>query len=52
MVLDVNNKLWVISTGTYAGNDGKLFRVDPSTFDIEQTIDLGANPGGDIGISH
>ncbi len=51
MVLDANNKLWVITTGTYAGNDGKLFRVDPSTFDIEQAIDLGANPGVDLGLS-
>jgi len=51
MVLDANNKLWVITTGTYGGDDGKLFRVNPTSFDIEQTIDLNANPGSDLGIS-
>ena len=29
MTLDVNNKLWVITTGTYEGHDGKLFRINP-----------------------
>ncbi len=48
MVLDVNSKLWVIATGTFAGNDGALYRVNPSTFAIEQTINLNANPGNSI----
>ncbi len=51
MVLDANNKLWVVTTGTFAGNDGKLFRVNPSTFAIEQTINLSANPGNSLGIT-
>jgi len=51
MVLDVNSKLWVITTGTFAGNDGALYRVNPSTFAIEQTINLNANPGNSIDIS-
>ncbi len=52
MVLDANNKLWVIAQGTYAGNDGKLFRINPSTFAIEQTIELGLNPANpDLAIS-
>jgi DNA-binding beta-propeller fold protein YncE len=45
MVLDANNKLWVITEGTYAGNDGKLFRINPTTLAIEDEIDLGVNPG-------
>ncbi|MBS1489926.1 MAG: hypothetical protein JSS93_05330 [Bacteroidetes bacterium] len=45
MVLDANSKLWVIATGTYGGNNGALYRVNPSTFAIEQTISLSANPG-------
>jgi hypothetical protein len=47
MVLDVNNKLWVITKGTDAGNDGKLFRINPTTLDIEEEIELGVNPGAD-----
>ncbi|GHM99417.1 hypothetical protein WSM22_09070 [Cytophagales bacterium WSM2-2] len=51
MVLDSNGKLWVITSGSYHGNDGKLYRINPSTFVIEQTIQLGLNPGIDLGIS-
>jgi hypothetical protein len=51
MVLDKNGKLWVITTGTYQGNDGKLFRVNPTTFAVEDDIDLGVNPGTDLEIS-
>lgn len=51
MVLDANNKLWVICTGTYGGNDGTLCRIDPSSLTIEATIALNANPDGDLAIS-
>ncbi|HEV8515348.1 MAG TPA: DUF5074 domain-containing protein [Cyclobacteriaceae bacterium] len=51
MVLDVNGKLWVITTGTYHGNDGALFRINPSTFAIEMMFDLSVNPGSSIDIS-
>jgi len=55
MVLDVNNKLWVITTGSstnfVGNNDGALYRVNPSTFDVEQKINLSANPGSSIDIS-
>lgn len=44
LVTDVNNKLWVIAQGTYGGNDGKLFKINPSTLAVEQTIELGINP--------
>ncbi len=51
MALDVNSKLWVITTGTYQGNDGMLYRVNPTTFAIEQSINLNANPGNNIGLT-
>jgi hypothetical protein len=51
MVLDKNGKLWVITTGTSEGNDGKLFRINPATLAIEDEIELGANPGTDLEIS-
>ncbi len=55
MALDVNNKLWVLTSGSstnYVGNnDGKLFCVNAATFAIEKTIELKANPGTDLGLS-
>jgi YVTN family beta-propeller protein len=49
MVLDANGKLWVITTGAYTGsNDGALYRLNPSTFAIEQAISLSANPGNSL----
>jgi DNA-binding beta-propeller fold protein YncE len=52
MATDANNKLWVIAQGDYQGNDGKLFRINPSTLAVEQTIELGVNPSNaDLGIS-
>jgi YVTN family beta-propeller protein len=55
MVIDANNKLWVITSGTstnfVGNNDGKLYRINPSSFAIEQTIELNANPLTDLGIS-
>src|SRR5688500_362452 len=51
MVLDANNKMWVITQGTYAGNDGKLFRLNTTTLAIEEDIDLNMNPDGDLAIT-
>lgn len=51
MVMDANNKLWVITAGTYNGDDGKLFRVNPSTLDIEDVIELNLNPETDLTIT-
>ena len=50
MVLDKNNKLWVIATGTFSG-DGKLFRINPTTLEIEDEIDLGIDPSSDLAIN-
>jgi hypothetical protein len=51
MVLDKNNKLWVITTGTFEGNDGKLFRINTSTLAVESQIDLGMNPDTELAIT-
>jgi len=57
LVIDANSKLWAITYGTgsydanynYVGNnDGALYRINPSTFAIEQTINLNANPNGNL----
>ena len=51
LVVDENDKLWVICTGTYAGNDGVLYRINPSTLEIEDSFEMGVNPDGDLAIS-
>jgi YVTN family beta-propeller protein len=51
MVLDSKNKLWVITEVTFDGNDGKLFRINPSTLDIEDEIELNINPDTDLAIT-
>jgi YVTN family beta-propeller protein len=42
-VLDSNNKLWVICGGSYKGNDGALYRINPSTNETDKHIDLSMN---------
>jgi YVTN family beta-propeller protein len=44
MVLDVNNKLWAISTGS----ESKLFRINATTFEVEQTIEIGSFAHGNL----
>lgn len=51
MVLDVNNDLWVITTGTFNGQDGRLYRINTNTLQIEQTIELNKNPETDLSIT-
>jgi DNA-binding beta-propeller fold protein YncE len=51
MVMDANNKLWVITTGTFQGNDGKLFRIDPANLTIEDVIELSLNPDTNLAIT-
>lgn len=41
MVVDRNGKLWIICSGEFGENNGKLFRVDPVSNEIEQSLDLG-----------
>jgi len=61
MVVDVNNKIWVLSDGGYPGMHGAesaaLTRIDPQSFTIEETFEfsdplsspteLSINPGKD-----
>jgi YVTN family beta-propeller protein len=47
MVIDTNNKVWVITTGS----DAELVRINPATFAVEDSIAVAANPGVDLGIS-
>lgn len=51
MVIDTNGDLWVVTTGSFTGNDGKLFRINSETLTVEQTIDLKSNVGGDLAIT-
>ncbi|RAV99792.1 YncE family protein [Pseudochryseolinea flava] len=48
LVIDKNNKLWVITTGTYGATSGKLFRVNATTFEIEEEITIEGQPSGDL----
>ena len=50
MVVDSNNKLWVITEGI-GSDDGKLFRINPSTLAIEDEIELNTKPGMNLGIT-
>lgn len=47
MVVDVNGKLWTITTGA----SSKLIRISSTTFGIEQIIEVGANAGSDLALS-
>jgi hypothetical protein len=51
MVIDNNKTLWVITSGTYQGNDGKLSRINTSTLTVEGEIALGLNPDTDLAIT-
>jgi hypothetical protein len=51
MTIDSNNKLWVITKGTFGGNDGKLFRINTSSLAIEEEIELNINPDEDLAIT-
>jgi hypothetical protein len=50
MVLDANKKLWVVTQGTYS-QDGKLFRINPTTLEIEAKIELNVDANSDLGIT-
>ncbi|MFM9837937.1 MAG: YncE family protein [Cyclobacteriaceae bacterium] len=47
MILDVNNKLWVVTTDGVS----KLFRINTTTFDVEQTIEIGSKARGYLAIT-
>lgn len=41
MVEDKHGKLWIICSGNFGESDGKLFRVNPITNEVEDSYDLG-----------
>jgi YVTN family beta-propeller protein len=47
MVLDANNKLWVITTG----NNAQLDRINTTSLAVEDSIAIGSSPGIDLAIS-
>jgi len=51
MVTDANGKVWVICTGDFAGDNGALVRISPSTLAVEETIELHVNPDSDLAIT-
>ena len=50
-VLDANGKLWVICTGDFGASNGGLFRINPVSLEVEESIDLNVNPDVDLGIT-
>jgi DNA-binding beta-propeller fold protein YncE len=51
IVIDNNKKLWVVTSGTYQGKDGKLVKINTSTLEVESEIALGLNPDNDLAIT-
>lgn len=47
LVTDANGKVWVLC----AGGNGMLYRINPTTLAIENEIELGFSPSGDLEIS-
>jgi YVTN family beta-propeller protein len=47
MVVDSNNKLWAITSG----NASKLFRINTTTFELEQTFEIGSKARGQLAIT-
>ncbi len=48
MVVDANNDLWIVATGSYLGNDGKLFKIDTETLTVIKEFAFTMNLGGDL----
>lgn len=44
LVTDANGKLWVICVGEYGASSGQLFRINTSTLEVEETIELSVGP--------
>lgn len=51
MVIDKNEKLWVLCTGSYVSGTAKLVRINPSTLAIEKEIGLDILPDADLALS-
>lgn len=51
MVLDANKKLWLVSRGGYGAEDGYIYRINPTTFEIEFEHHVNGQPGFDLAVS-
>lgn len=51
LTTDADGKVWVICTGDFGASNGGLFRINPSTLDVEESIDLDINPDADLAIT-
>lgn len=51
MVADANGKVWVVCTGAFGAENGYLYRINPSSLDVEETITITGIPGVDIAVT-
>jgi YVTN family beta-propeller protein len=51
MVLDANGKLWVVCVGVWGAGNGYLFRINPTTLEVEDEITITGIPGTDIAVT-
>lgn len=51
MVLDANGKVWVVCVGAWGAENGYLFRINPTTLEVENAITITGVPGTDIAVS-
>ncbi|MDQ3535798.1 MAG: hypothetical protein M3421_09265 [Bacteroidota bacterium] len=48
IAIDMQGRIWIICQGSYQGNDGKLFAIDPTNYSILKEIDLNINTAGHL----
>jgi YVTN family beta-propeller protein len=48
MVVDANNDLWIVTAGSYMGNDGKVFKIDTETLTVTKEFGFTMNLGSDL----
>lgn len=51
MVIDKNNKLWVLCRGSFSGAPAQLVRINPTSLAIEEEIVLTSSPGKDLALT-
>jgi DNA-binding beta-propeller fold protein YncE len=50
-VIDSNGKVWVICSGDYGASNGQLFRIEPTTLNVEESIALNLSPDSKLSIT-
>jgi hypothetical protein len=51
MVIDANGKLWIVCVGAWGATEGYLFRINPTSLEIEDEITITGVPGMDIAVT-